>query len=61
MELLKILEEPKNSNKVISSDSSCDDVIPNKRLKGYFCSDTVFNLSARVLSESEIKVRFCAI
>ena len=55
MELLKILEELQNSNEIISSDSSCD-VIPDKRLKGYFCSDTVFNLSGRVLSESEIKV-----
>ena len=26
------------------------------RLEGYFCSDTVFNLSNRVLSDSEIKV-----
>ena len=55
MELLEILEELHNSNEIISSDSSCD-VIPDKRLKGYFCSDTVFNLSGRVLSESEIKV-----
>ena len=55
MELLEILEELQNSNEIISSDSSCD-VIPDKRLKGYFCSDTVFNLSGRVLSESEIKV-----
>ena len=31
-------------------------MIPDERLKGYFCSDTVFNLSGRVLSESEIKV-----
>ena len=55
MELLEILEELHNSNEIISSDSSCD-VIPDKRLKSYFCSDTVFNLSSRVLSESEIKV-----
>ena len=55
MELLEILEELQNSNGIISSDSSCD-VIPDKKLKGYFCSDTVFNLSGRVLSESEIKV-----
>ena len=55
MELLEILEELKNSNENISSNSSCD-VISNKRLKGYFCSDTVFNLSGRVLFESEIKV-----
>ena len=55
MELLEILEELQNSNEIISSDSSCD-VIPDKRLKGYFCSDTVFCLSGRVLSESEIKI-----
>ena len=55
MELLEILEELQNSNEIISSDSSCD-VVPDKRLKGYFCSDTVFYLSGRVLSESEIKV-----
>ena len=55
MELLEILEEFQNSNEIISSGSSCD-VIPDKRLKGYFCSDTVFNLSGRVLFESEIRV-----
>ena len=55
MELLEILEELQNSNEIISSDFSCE-VIPDKRLKGYFCSDTVFNLSGRFLSESEIKV-----
>ena len=55
MELLEILEKLQNSNEIISSDFSCD-AIPDKRLKGYFCSDTVFNLSGRVLSESEIKV-----
>ena len=66
IELLEILEELQNSNEIISSDSSCDDVILDKRLKCYFCSDTVFNLIGRVLSESEIKVlekgvKFCAI
>ena len=55
MELLEILEELQNSNEIISSDSSCD-VIPDNRLKDYFCPDTVFNLSVKVLSESEIKV-----
>ena len=40
---------------IISSDSSYD-VIPDKRLNGYFCSDIVFSLSGRVLSEYEIKV-----
>ena len=61
MELLEILEL-QNSNEIISSDFSCD-VIPDKGLKD-FCSDTVFNLSVSVLSESEIKVlgvRFCTI
>ena len=47
MELLEILEELQNSNDIISSDSSYD-VIPDKRLKSCFCSDTVFNLSGRV-------------
>ena len=28
----------------------------NTRLTGYFCSETVFNLSNRDLSEAEIKV-----
>ena len=55
MELLEILKELQNSNEIISSDSSCD-MIPAKRLKGYFCSDTAFNLKGRVLSESAIKV-----
>ena len=53
--LLEILEEFQNSNGIISSGSSCA-VIPDKRLKGYFCSDTVFNLSGRVLFKSEIRV-----
>ena len=55
MKLLEILEEFQNSNEIISSGFSCD-VIPDKRLKGYFCSDTVFNLSGRVLFKSEIRV-----
>ena len=55
MELLDILEEFQNSNEIISSGSLCD-VIPDKRLKGYFCSDTFFNLSGRVLFKSEIRV-----
>ena len=50
MELFEILEEFQNSYEIISSGSSCD-VIPDKRLKGYFCSDTVFNLSGRVYSK----------
>ena len=30
--------------------------VTSKRLKGYFCSDTVFNLSKKVLTETEIGV-----
>ena len=36
---LEILEEFQNSTEIISSGSSCD-VIPDKRLKGYFCSES---------------------
>ena len=52
MELLEILEE--NSNETITSEFSCD-VVPNKRLKDFFCWGTVFNLSGKVLFEIEIK------
>ena len=40
MDLLEILEEFQNSNEIITSGSSCD-VIPDKSLKGYFCSDSL--------------------
>ena len=43
--LLRILEDNNNPN--------CSNYT---RISGYFCSDTVFNLSRRVLSEDEIKV-----
>ena len=39
----------------MNSSNSSYDVIPDKRLQGYFCLDTVFNVSGRVLSEREIK------
>ena len=55
MELFEILEEFQNSYEIISSGSSCD-VIPDKRLKDYFCSDTVFNLSGRVYSKVKSEV-----
>ena len=55
MELFEILEEFQNSYEIISSDSSCD-AIPDKRLKGYFCSDTVFNLSGRVYSKVKSEI-----
>ena len=33
-----------------------DSVTEAKRLKGYFCSKSVFNLSKKVLTETEIRV-----
>ena len=33
-----------------------DSVTEAKRLKGYFCSKSVFNLSEKVLTETEIRV-----
>ena len=30
--------------------------VDESRLTGYFCSDTIFNLSNRVLSDNEVKV-----
>ena len=33
-----------------------DSIAESTRLKGYFCSKTVFNLSKKVLTEKEIKV-----
>ena len=51
-ELLRILEDlPKD--KPLHCNPNCSE---ESRIKGYFCSDTVFNLSRRVLSEDEIKV-----
>ena len=51
-ELLCILEDLQNE-KLVNNNPNCSDDI---RISGYFCSDTVFNLSRRVLSEDEIKV-----
>ena len=42
-----------------TSCSKTEQILPsasNERLKGYFCSDTVFNLSNKVLSQTEISV-----
>ena len=47
-EILSILEELKQ----VQSTSITDSV----RIPGYFCSDTVFNLSKKVLSDMEIKI-----
>ena len=47
-ELLEILEELQKPTK-----GTIDE---NDRLEGHFCSDTVFNLSNKILSDSEIKL-----
>ena len=51
---MDILEELQNTNEILKE--SIVEMTDNNRLKGYFCSDTIFNLSHRVLSEVEIKV-----
>ena len=51
-ELLRILEDLQNKKWVTNNPNCSDDT----RVSGYFCSDTVFNLSQRVLSEDELKV-----
>ena len=52
-ELLDILEELGNLEKAKEHDVN---VTSLGRLMGHFCSDTIFNLSNRVLSDAEIKV-----
>ena len=52
-ELLDVLEELGNVEKAKEHDVN---VTSLGRLMGHFCSDTIFNLSHRVLSEGEIKV-----
>ena len=47
-EILSILEELEETANVSA--------ISKTRLSGYFCSDTIFNLSRRVLTETEIKI-----
>ena len=48
-EILSILEELENKNNVSNINSQ-------SRLTGYFCSNTVSNLSRKVLSNTEIKI-----
>ena len=47
-EILSILEELEQVQSTSITDSD--------RISGYFCSDTVFNLSKKVLSDMEIKI-----
>ena len=48
-ELLHILEDLQNE-KLVNNNHNCSD---DTRISGYFCSDTVFNLSRRLVSEDE--------
>ena len=50
-ELVSILEELQNNTVTVSHNST-----ETTRLTGHFCSDTVFNLSNRVLTDAEISV-----
>ena len=47
-EILSILEELEQLQ--------CRSITNSNRISGYFCSDTVFNLSKKVLSDMEIKI-----
>ena len=37
-----------------------ENINASSRIQGYFCSNTVFNLNQKVLSEMEIRIRFCS-
>ena len=55
MEVLEILEElENNANANFTGEHKYN--TDDSRMKGYFCSDTVFNFSKKVLTEDEIKV-----
>ena len=54
--MLRILEELHSSNRVTSVMGISSITANENRLTGYFCSDTIFALSNRVLSDNEIKV-----
>ena len=51
--LLDILKELQNHEPCVNNNNVSTS---DERIQGFFCSDTVFNLSNRVLSENEIKV-----
>ena len=53
-DLVNILEELQNRTEV--SGNNITENTSSNRLKGHFCSDTIFNLSHRVLSDAEIKI-----
>ena len=56
MEVLEILEELENNANANFTGCEHKYNTDHSRMKGYFCSDTVFNLSNKVLTEDEIKV-----
>ena len=55
-EMVKILEELHSNNRETSVMGISSIRADENRLTGYFCSDTIFNLSNRVLTDNEIKV-----
>ena len=55
-EMLKVLEELHSSNRETSVVDISSIMADENSLTGYFYSDTIFNLSNRVLSDNEIKV-----
>ena len=52
--LVNILEELQNRAEVLGDNIT--EITSGNHLKGYLCSDTIFNLSHRVLSDAEIKI-----
>ena len=56
MKVLEILEELENNSNANFTGGERNYNIDDSRMKGNFCSDTVFNLSNKVLTEDEIKV-----
>ena len=53
-ELVNFLEELQNKTEVLGDNIT--EITISTRLKEHFCSDTIFNLSDRVLSDAEIKI-----
>ena len=54
-ELLSVLESIQNMNNSLNSRNQVSEANEG-RLSGYFCSETVFNLSRKILTDTEIKI-----
>ena len=54
-ELLSVLESIQNMNDSLNSKNQVSEANEG-RLSGYFCSETVFNLSRKILTDTEIKI-----